>query len=238
MNRHDLAELDRLLSGFRAVVSMRQVFEGARSPDVVGLRHDVDDNHGSLNTALRIAAWEHSRGYRSTFLLLHTASYWRRPDFFQVVDMIAGFGHEIGIHADAIGWALAHGGNPASILRAAVERLRQHGHDVVGVAPHGNRNCYRPDGSLLYVNDEMFTECARPELGAPDRLLSLNGRKVKLEPMPLAAFGLDYECYRLPHGRYLSDSGGRWNVPPGSVIDCDGQLHVLMHPDWWREAFV
>lgn len=233
MNRRDLAELDRLLSSADAVVPMREIHAGAHHPDVIGLRHDVDDNRGSLDTALEIAIWESSRGYHSTFFLLHTASYWRRPDFLQIADTIEARGHEVGIHANAIAHALRKGGDPAEILHAAIEELRNHGLAITGVAPHGDELCHQ----VGFVNDEMFAECARPDVGAPDRLLEHDGNAVRLAPVPLAEFGLEYETYRLPRKRYLSDSGGSWNVPPGSIDRRPGQLHILWHPDWWPEAF-
>lgn len=240
MNKQDLAELDGLLSSASAVVSMREVHAGATGDDVIGLRHDVDDNPGSLDTAAEIAAWEAERGYTSTFFILHTASYWHRPDLVDVLSEIAGHGHEIGIHANAITYALKTGGDPVLILTGALEWLRRNGFEITGVAPHGDQLCYAtaPEGQKLgFVNDELFTECPRPELGAPDRVIEYERTKVRLRPEPLSLFGLDYETYRLPHGRYLSDSGGKWNVPPASVMEGPGQLHILQHPDWWREAF-
>jgi hypothetical protein len=231
----DLAQLDTiLLPPARAVVSMQEIHAGARDEDVIGLRHDVDDNPGALQTALKLADWEAARGYRSTYFILHTARYWRDERTLRpALEQIAAAGHELGIHANALTVALRAGGDPAEILHAALERLRGYGFPIVGVAPHGDPACHRAG----FVNDELFAECPRPDWGAPDRELTLDGRTVQLQPRPLADFGLRYETYRLPHGRYLSDSGGAWNVPPESVADGPGQLHILQHPDWWSRAF-
>lgn len=230
----DLQELDDLLSRASAVVAMHDVYMGRTDDDVIGLRHDVDDNSGSLETAVKIAGWEAERGYRSTYFILHTAAYWSdEPRLRAGLDAIAGYGHEIGIHADAITVALRDGGDPASLLIAAIDQLRGYGHEVYGVAGHGGELC-RPVG---FVNDEIFSECARPEMGAPDRTLTLDDRTITLAPRPLADFGLAYETYRLPHRRYISDSGDHWNIRPSEAPDGPGQLHVLMHPDWWEDAF-
>lgn len=238
MRARDLAALDAvILSRARAVVTMREIHAGATGPDVIGLRHDVDDNPGSLETAVELACWEHERGYRSTYFILHTAGYWQAPGFEQALREIAARGHEIGIHANAIPAALTHGGDPAAILRKAIGELRDLGFDVVGVAPHGDPLCYDNAARVRFVNDEIFTECPRPEMGAPDREIVHGHARLTLRPEPLAAFGLEYETYRLPHGRYLSDSGGRWNMPLTDARDGDGQLHILQHPDWWKEAF-
>lgn len=229
MTEHDLAELDTLLASARAVVPMRDIWAGNTDPAVIGLRHDVDDNVGSLDTAVRIAGWEHARGYRSTFFMLHTAHYW---DSLQgPLERIAGYGHEIGIHTNAVTVALTVGGDPADILAAAIDQLRGWGHEIVGVAPHGDELCH----TAGFINDEIFTECARPDMGAPDRWLNHDGHHVRLQPRPLAHWRLGYETYRLPRGRYLSDSGGTWNIPPRD-IGHRGQLHILWHPDWWGNA--
>lgn len=232
-----LARLDReILAPARAVVSMHEVYLGATGEDIVGLRHDVDDNAGALDTAVKIAEWEQERGYRSTYFMLHTAPYWLRNDFPHCLDLIAACGHEIGIHANAIPEALRTGRDPAAILAEAIEQLRQWGHPPLGVAGHGDKLCRDAEGKVTFVNDEIFQECARPEMGSPRREIIRGEAAVTLQPMPLAHFGLAYETYRLPHTRYLSDSGGNWSMPFQAVRDQQGQLHVLWHPDWWSAA--
>jgi len=103
VNKTDLDELELLLSTASAVVSMREVHAGARADDIIGLRHDVDDNNGSLDTAALIAQWERDRGYRSTYFILHTAPYWQEKDTLQAaLEIILECGHEIGFHVNAI----------------------------------------------------------------------------------------------------------------------------------------
>jgi GNAT superfamily N-acetyltransferase len=239
MNRHDLDLLDEVvLATAREVVPMLAVHEGARQPDVIGLRHDVDENPGSLDTAVKIARWEADRGYRATFFILHTARYWRDERRLRgSLASIAECGHEIGIHANAIAAALRGQGDPHLILEEAIGRLRSFGHPVVGVAPHGDGLCRDAAGRVWFVNDEQFVECARPEMGSPDRLLQNGETIVRLNPKPLADFGLVYETNSLPRGRYLSDSGGRWSSEFAVAVSGPGQLHILWHPDWWQNAF-
>lgn len=230
----DLDELYDLLSTARAVVAMHDIHNGARDTDVIGLRHDVDDNAGSLETAVKIAGWETERGFRSTYFILHTASYWHdEPRLRSALEEIAGHGHEIGIHTNAITEAIHTGRDPHDILQDAIGQLRGYGHPVYGVAGHGDELCRR----VGFVNDEIFTECARPEMGDPARTLIYGNQHLTLDPMPLADYELVYETYRLPHRRYLSDSGGAWNEPPASMLHGPGQLHILQHPDWWALAF-
>jgi hypothetical protein len=232
----DLLQLDDLLSRAHAVVAMQEIHAGNSRNDVIGLRHDVDDNADSLATAVKLARWEAERGYRSTFFMLHTASYWQASAFEDSLYAIARHGHEIGIHANALAHALRNGGDPDEILWDAIEDLRTLGFPVRGVAGHGDGICF-PAG---IINDEQFLECARPEMGAPDRAIKFNGITLTLAPKPLEHFGLVYESLRLPRARYQSDSGGRWYEPMTKTVaefpSERGQLHLLVHPDWYGEA--
>lgn len=256
----DLAEIDaRLLSRASAVVAMREVqHPESHDPSVIGLRHDCDAGH-SLATAVKMARWEAERSYRSTFFILHTSPYWQAPGFREMLDEIAGYGHEIGIHADSLAEALRTGGDPDLILEEAIATLRGYGFEIRGVAGHGNPMCNRDrgPGEITFANDEQFIECARPGEGPPDRLITRGSISLKLRPRPLADFGLEYEAlkaaYPLPFR--CSDSGGRW-LRPGfeeTVEEFDRslaaagvlpektqdprQLHLLLHPDWWGQAF-
>lgn len=232
----DLTELDeRLLSQADEVVSMREIHAGAFEC-AIGLRHDVDN---TLDACLELARWEEERGYSSTYFILHDSPYWDAPELPSVLEEIASRGHEIGIHTNALVVALETGRDADEVLDSALERLRSWGHRVTGVVAHGDREvCYDAEGRLLFVNDEHFLECARPECGAPDRTIDT----LTLRPRPLAYFGLEYESYRCGRRALeLSDSGGHWHRSFDSVCAefrlRPGQLHVLQHPCWWTEAF-
>jgi hypothetical protein len=232
----DLKALGDLLDRAAAVVAMQEIAAGNLEARVIALRHDVDNDH-ALAVAVRMAEWEAERGYRSTYFLLHTSGYWNEGELRRSAERIAVCGHEIGIHANAVAEALRTGGDPAEILHEAIGELRSFGFPIRGVVAHGDGLC----GDAHFVNDEMFVECARPAFGSPRRTLFHNGRALTLNPTPLASFGLTYESYRAGQRvGYLSDSGGRWNTPFADVaaaFPLPGQLHVLVHPDWWKEAF-
>jgi hypothetical protein len=232
----DLAELDtRLLEQAVAVVPMGHLNGGQRWPHVIGLRHDVDN---VIEPAVAFAAWEADRGYRSTYYILHTAPYWQDKGLLvRSLELIAGCGHEIGIHNNAISAALTTKKDPRMILAEAVAELRGYGFDIRGTVAHGDPLCYGPDGMVRFVNDEMFTECERPTIGRPER--SVAG--VDIRPVPLSTFDLDYDANWLGRRVYLSDSGGAWS-DPGFDATADGfpfdaQLQMLVHPDWWPQAF-
>jgi hypothetical protein len=262
--REDLDELDaEFLAKADRVVPLADVAAGDRAPNVIGLRHDCDAGH-SLATAVKMARWEHDRGYRSTYYLLHTSPYWTAPEFPDLVERIALFGHEIGIHVNALAEALRTGEHPDLILERALKRLRGFGHDVRGAAGHGDRLCtfHAGDGEPWFANDEQFTECLRTkvggvETGGPGRMLWRGDSSLTLTPRPLADFGLEYEALfcALPFHFRFSDSGGRWtgrgwdetaavfaeqvtvtDLP--TETDDPRQLHLLVHPDWWSNAFV
>jgi hypothetical protein len=231
--RDDLNELNDLYSR-ASVMPMVHLLDPRLSSGffnrVLGLRHDVDN---FLEPAVQMAEWESDRGYLSTYFILHTAPYWDDKDQLQRgLERIAECGHEIGFHVNAITAAIETGGDPLEILERDVCELRGYGYDVRGVVAHGDNACYR----YGFVNDELFTESARPDYGAPDRIVG----GVKLNPVSRTTFGFDYDPNWLPRAEYLSDSGGRWSRPFAPVaagFPYDGQLHLLVHPDWWAEAF-
>lgn len=263
----DLAEMDNLLlSRATQVIAMEDIHDGNHDPRAIGLRHDVDgishQSRNALETAVRIAEWEEARGYRATFFLLHSAPYWNAKGFRESVERIAECGHEIAIHADSLAQALLTGGDPDAILEEAIATLRGFGFRVRGVAGHGNPFCNRDRGpnEVTFAADEQFLECARPQEGAPDRVITRGKVSLKLNPKPLSYFGLEYEALKLAYGKgmlpfRISDSGGRWLNPGWEETvekwnrerdenpDLDRpnhdirQLHFLWHPDHWEHAF-
>jgi hypothetical protein len=231
----DLLKLDDLLDQAVEVVEMAHIYSGRTAAHVIGMRHDCDN---VIVPAVDMAQWEHDRGYHSTYYILHTSPYWQDKRLLrESLDIIAEMGHEIGIHNDALTVALETGGDPNEILQEAIDELRGYGHTIRSTVAHGNALC----GVARYVNDEMFEGCSRPLYGSPDRVLEHRGRRVRLRPTPLSEFGLDFDSNWLPRGDYLSDSGGSWSQPFDEVAAAfppsRGQLHMLVHPDWWSEAF-
>ena len=230
----DLEELHtELFSRADRVVPMRDVFKGDTGANVIGLRHDVDDNPGSFDTALRMAEWEMEHGYSSTYFLLHGSHYW--PCITEA-PLFEELGHEVGIHVNAIAEGLRLRCDPHAILSEAISELRATGVRIVGCVAHGDSLCH----AAQFVNDEMFTESRRPDYGEPDRIIEHDGVVHPLQPMSRKAYQLEYDANWLSRGDYLSDSGGSWSQPFEEVVSRfgEGQLHILIHPDWWSEAFV
>lgn len=249
--REDLTEFGEFLATAHAVVSMREVLAGNRDPHVIAMRHDVDNHSEALETAVELARWEAAQGWRSTYFLLHTARYWTEGRWRQAAETMALLGHEIGLHVDAVAHALQYGGDPHELVADALDDLRSAGHTVTGIVGHGNQLCHQAE----FANDEQFVECVRDNMGESDRELSYRGRTLKLDPRPLADFGLEYESIGLrmyesedgilrtrPGQVYNTDSSCKWYYPFEQTIAefeaiTDGQLHLLMHPDHWAAAF-
>jgi len=193
-----------------------------------------------------MARWEAERGWRSTYFVLHTEWYWgtrgaREPSAYvlRALDEIAALGHEIGVHNNAVAAALRTGRAPASILADVLDGLRSHGFAITGTAAHGDPLARRHG----FVNYEMFRGCPHPDGKSPDRVLEAldpathRRRRLRLEPVDMAAFGLEYEAYFIGHSQYLSEAEGRWNRPPDEIAAAfrreGGFLQILTHPVHW-----
>ena len=227
----DLEELEAFLEQAHRVIPMGWVADGATSATSIGMRHDVDN---AIEPAVEMAEWEAERGYRSTYFILHTAAYWQdEKKLRKALETIDDCGHEIGFHINAITAAIADPfRDPVQIAAQAVGELRELGYPCRGVVAHGDQACYKHG----FVNDELFTESARPDYGAPDRAVG----SIILRPVSRLGLGFFYDPNWLPRSDYLSDSGGRWSQPFDEVahrFPGAGQLHMLIHPDWWAHAF-
>ncbi len=227
----DLDDLGAFLDRADAVVGLSDVRETFGDRHMIGMRHDVDNY---IAPAVAMAEWEAERGYSSTYFILHTAPYWKQKDTLAAaLDAIADCGHEIGFHVNAITAALKTRRDPIEILTEDLAELRSYGHPVTGVAAHGDHACY----VYHFHNDEVFLESPRPAYGLPEREVS----HIKLRPVSRESFGLEYDANWLPRQTSLSDSGGRWSQSFDEFTEkwpLAGQLHMLVHPDWWADAFV
>jgi hypothetical protein len=238
----DLDRLERLLASADEVRPIREIFAaGSERPGrIIALRHDMDHD---VENSVRWAEWEAAHGWRATYYVLHTDWYWGasrdRPSrlLAQALHRIASLGHEVGIHNNAIAAALREGGDPVQILERDLAALRGVGLEIVGSARHGDPLCR----TLGFVNDSLFVECAEP--GTTGRELTYldpaggEPHRVRLDPVPMARFGLTHEAYGIGHTLYLSDAGGRWHRPFDDVeatfIAEGGLLQLLVHPVWW-----
>jgi hypothetical protein len=132
-DRHDLQLLEDFVEQHSRTVTLGEVAAGDHDPSTVVLRHDVDH---CPEQALRFARWEHKRGYRASYFLLPSASYWRdgaRTAALALQEM----GHEVGVHNDSLVMSRGDVGEALALLRAQVGEMRSWGIRVHGVADHG-----------------------------------------------------------------------------------------------------
>lgn len=210
------------------VVPLRE-FSAARVGEraVVGLRHDID---AWLDSALVLARLEAERGLRATYFALHTAPYYR--DAIPALKALQERGHEIGLHNDALSVA----GDPGETLRRELERLREAGLEVVGVAGHGSRAAHE---RRLFGHQVFSGLPARPRF--PNSAIA--PREPDFPQVTLAELGLAYDADFLDNDRYYADSfyderGRRWHP---EELDADAlgpgtKTIVLTHPCHWDEG--
>jgi hypothetical protein len=224
--------LDEVLAAADEVLTVREAAArgGALGPRTIALRHDIDHD---VENALRLAELEHAAGVHATYYVLPSAWYYRfetdsgiSPLTLKALARMAEMGHEIGLHNDVIGEVLERGeGDPVELLHEELAELRDAGFDVVGSASHGGM-AVRKAGVTNYL---VFTERG----GTEPRTIE----PITFTPAPMASFGLEYEAYAVPHPLYLSDSRGRWSVPPqwirSEVAEARGPLQILTHPEHW-----
>jgi hypothetical protein len=231
----DLAALDVLLLEAANVVPMVDVFEGAHAPDVIGLRHDVDN---VIEPAVRFAEWEADRGYRSTFYILHTAPCTGRTSGC-CVSRATGSSSAATSSASTTTRSPKRPA-PASRQRRCFTRRSPNSGRTATRSAAPSLTATRLVATLTATFGSSTTRCSPNAREATTGLPRAPVAGVNVVPVSLAAFGLEYDANWLPRGHYLSDSGGKWSQPFGDVaygFPFDTQLHMLVHPDWWTEAF-
>lgn len=215
------------------------------------LRHDVDH---SLDAALRLAHAEWKMGIKATYFLLHGASYWDSPILPEAVRQLADFGHEVGLHINALAEWYSGAAVP-DVLEQALARLRSTGVEVSGCSAHGDRRCYEGQFINYWCFEELRpADPSRRETGrsaegvqvsdetrqirypADHRIVRPDGEHFDLWSLRMADFGLEYEASHVATDRYFSDSGGTWKdgEDPQDHDLSTGTSQILIHPEHWQ----
>lgn len=234
-----VALLDRLAKPERFhVVPLRELDTAPADRPVVALRHDVDDR---LDSAVRFAEFEHARGPRSTYYVLHTAPYYgttthgqaeHDPAILPVLRHLQNdLGHEIGFHHDLVTLQRVFEIEPGPYLAEELAWLRNAGIAVSGCAAHGSYWAHR----YGYHNNYAFLGWDEPQPGHPAVAIGW-----KLDP---ADFELDYDAGHLHETRYFTDSvvddhGRRWHP---DLLDLDAfvpgdRVIILVHSCHWDRS--
>lgn len=214
---------------------------------VIGLRHDVDLD---LKLAKKLSTVENNFGFRSTYFILHTASYYlKKPDSMAVhsesilptlKEMQDDYNDEIGWHNDLVTLQLVYKINPVSFLHQELNWLRSNNLNITGTASHGSSFC----SLYKYLNFYFFDECKYPIVGQyiNNERAIVNGSEVTLQHGHLRDFGLDYEAYFLNNNKYYSDAsfinGQRWNIGllDLKTLKSGDRLIILMHPCYYYSS--
>ncbi len=248
--RNDYIELLKPYLSEHVNLTYKEAITGgeARGRKILIIRHDVDHD---LETAMRIAKWEHERELRATYCILHTAEYYgefnddstmvRHKEVVDCCCELQALGHEINLHNNFGALALRLGRDPITLLRRELMFLRMNGVDVVGTSTHGDKLCR----DLDFRNFELFHECVYEARGGP-RVVCHEQSRIELGITPLSALGLTYEAYDIPRDIYTSDSGGKLKTHEGTLGRAGKSRHefndrypysqivgVLTHPVWW-----
>lgn len=242
------------LDHFGQTVTVGELHQDRQSKRLVALRHDVDYD---LDFAMEMSHWEHQRGVRATYFLLHTAPYWNDPRLAQKCLQIQEFGHEVGLHVNVLTeWVQGQVSDVGQRLAELLEPLRQAGVRIIGTAAHGDRECYERGFINYWIFRELrpadptteesgrTAEGVRVE-GEQDRIQypainaikrNADGRRLALWSVSMQQLGLEYHAWHVPHDQYFTDSGGDWNRSDDPLDHplTSGRAQILMHPIYWR----
>jgi hypothetical protein len=243
----------KYLQHFAQTVTMAELHARPEVADLIALRHDVDHD---LDAALEMSFWEHCRGFRATYFVLPDAGYWQDARLLDKLLQIQDFGHEIGLHLNALTqWHQGKIADPGQYLGDILDMLRVAGLNVIGVSAHGDRLCYSEQFINYWIfeelrpRDPLATESGLSAEGIPaldDRyrigypkehmLKRGHGSALPLWSVSMRDLGLAYHAVHVPHDRYFTDSGGGWTRSPDPLSEdlSRGRHQVLIHPEYWR----
>ncbi|WP_157028645.1 hypothetical protein [Synechococcus sp. WH 8020] len=228
----------------------------SRKKDVVALRHDVDHD---LGIALDMAAEEYKFGNRkATYCILHTHPYCKENFFIDRLYQLIDYGHEIGLHLDALGsWWRGETEDPFGDLERWLEWLHNAGIKITISATHGAKECYlgnfsnhwmwsdlrgsNPAQSYQGISAEgIHVEDVSKQLQYPEnhQIRRSDGKVMDLWSVSMSSLCISYEACTLNHDHYWTDSGGQWKRSPDPMDNnlSVGSHQVLVHPWWWRNV--
>ena len=246
-------ELFDYLEHFGRTVPVRELADPSCPADCIALRHDIDHN---LDLALELGHHEHQLGLRATYYLLHTHDYWNDPDLAIKCRQLQEYGHEVGLHLNALSlWFDGGSEDMNAAIQSLLAPLRKAGVTITGTSAHGDRACYQHG----FINYWIWRELRGDDPAQAQRGLSAegiavdderwqiaypvdhalrrsDGASLALWQCSLAEHGLDYDAIHTPFEHYWTDTGGQWSRT-GDPLQHDltrGRHQVLIHPWWWR----
>lgn len=228
---------------------MRELAQQPDNPNMIALRHDIDHD---LDLALEMAHYEHERGIRATYFLLHTNEYWDDARFLLKCRQLQEYSHEIGLHLNVLTqWMQGECDDVDNHIRDLLTHLRSSGLEIVGTSAHGDSACYSHSFINYWIwkelrsNDPASTEGKMYAEGikvddanwqvqypADHQIIRDDKSKLMLWQSSLSAHGLTYDAVHVPHTNYWSDTGGKW-TRTGDLLKENlktGDHQILVHP--------
>jgi len=219
-------------NGFKFAPLKEFIKQKESNEKIIGIRHDVDSE---LDHALKIAKIEYDLGIRTTYYVLHTASYFYKNIHREILNdnlikklkyLQDTLGHEIGLHIDLMPIEIVYKKDPINYIKNLIILLKNNGINIIGVAPHGNlfHHIYR--SKYIIKNKE-------------------NINNIFADPyiiFDVKMFDIDYEAYSLPHDIYFSDArfikNKRWDFSciEDDFFEKNGRTIILAHTIHWAPS--
>lgn len=206
---------------------------------ILALRHDVD---AKIESALKMAELEYKYNVRSTYFILHTASYYlidpknksiRNRAILDYLKKIQDdYNHEIGIHNDLVTLQVIYNLNPREYLFNELNWLRNNNIRIYGTASHGADECKK----YKYLNYYFFKECnfVHPDYPNMDTVPKKN-KKIVLLKGNFQEFNLNYEAYFIKNCTYYSENGAIYTDQMFHIQRWKrgDRIVILTHPQYW-----
>lgn len=238
--------LKYLASSNRFLIVTQKDFPTTTSTDkvIISLRYDIDDD---INAAVKFAYRENKYNIKSTYYILHTASYYgiTKLNYFKRNDNIIyylkkiqdDFGQEIGWHNDLVTLQIIYNLDSKSFLKNELEWLRGNGINIYGTCAHGREYCY----VYRYVNSYFWKETD----GSNNRFfynwefIPKDGKQIQIEKDNLSNYNL-YDANQFKSDYFFADvnriKGKLWHM--GLVnfdtIQPGKKVIILLHPQYWN----
>lgn len=212
------------------IVALKDLQKQSSSQYVtIALRHDID---ADIVTAILCARAIEEYGLTGSFYPLHTSHYYtiqpssdssqiiRHTGLEYLLTALNTSNIEIGLHNDAIGLALDHGIDGASVLKEEITWLRSIGLDIKGTVAHNSAAVY---------NSECFEIFKSLSVGQRE-YVEKDGKKIALGILDQHKLGLEYE--------------GNFPIPKKRLdVNLLNQItnitgNPLHTPDWQHSYFI
>lgn len=239
--------LQYIVSSNKFLIVSQKEFPSTFSNDkvVISLRYDVDEN---INNAVKFAYRENKYGIKSTYFILHSASYYGKTSsnrFIRnnrIIDYIKkiqnNFGQEIGWHNDLVTLQVVYDINSKYFLHEELKWLRNNGINIQGTVAHGSPYCYK----YHYVNSYFWnhTEESKDSPFYNYEYVPKDDKNIKIEKDDLSSYNLTYDANLYTFDYFFADcnrvNGKLWHM--GMVnfdtIQPGKKVIILLHPQYWN----